>query len=103
MPLRAIYEWDYETIDEFGDVLDHNHADKLSSYEPSEITNDLVLVRDTVDELDIIKDREWAYVKDGKLPEFFKDAMGNNGARVPKRFHKELAKYLSKIIVCPNF
>ena len=26
------YEWDYETVDEYGDVLDHNHASTLDWY-----------------------------------------------------------------------
>ena len=45
----------------------------------------LGLVRDRGDDLEGLIDRQWAYVEDGKLPEFF-----DGGVLVPARFHNEL-------------
>ena len=80
------YEWDIETVDEHGDIIDHHHADKLKEY-PKDYTKsggDLVLVRDDN------YGRSWAYVQRGFLPEYFTNAFGGNTAKVPMRFHKEL-------------
>ena len=82
--MKVQYEWDREWVDEHGDVQDHNHSKKVLPLIAEE--GDLVLVRDVVDEFGSVEDRQWAYVKDGKLPEEF-----CGGARVPKRFHSELA------------
>jgi len=91
----TVYEWDYETVNSDGDIEDHNHADKLSQFKTSDITDSLVLIRDLGSEASGLIDRMWAYVKDGKLPEYFSDAIGLTGYKVPQRFHVELAKYLS--------
>lgn len=92
------YEWDYEVIDsDSGDVLDHWHEDSLSDFgRPLEENERLLLVRNEGNEIEGLTDRLWAYVKDGKLPEYFSNAEGNEvGYKVPKRFHDELAKYLN--------
>lgn len=34
--------------------------------------------------------RSWAYLKDGKLPEYFVDAYDNQTVKVPQRFHAEI-------------
>ena len=92
------YEWDLETVDsKHGDVLDHNHADKLkellflknkkpSDFNPNDkgMHYDLVLVRDEGDEFDGITNRSWAYPNEGKMPKEF-----DNGISVPKRFLTE--------------
>lgn len=76
------YEWDYEQF-EADEIIDHDHADKLTQFNrPLEPDERLVLVRD-----DDHNYRGWAYVENGELPERF-----DNGFKVPKRFHKELAK-----------
>jgi hypothetical protein len=92
---RIEYEWDIETYDEHGDIIDHDHSDRCPG-QPR--VGKLVLVRnvfegereyfeDTAD----LKDRAWAYVGiDGKLPATFDD-----GEKVPKRFHKELAALIA--------
>lgn len=36
--------------------------------------------------------RAWAYMEAGALPDNFRDAYGNCTARVPQRFHKEVAR-----------
>ena len=82
--MNASYEWDYETVDKNGDVIEHNHRDKLSQFTEQDKTDTLVLVRDKGPE------RHWAYVENGKLPEFFSDAYQRPTVKVPKRFHKEL-------------
>lgn len=89
----ATYEWDIETFDPAtGDILDHDFADTLGdlmtplrAFEPNQR---LVLVRNDD------SGRQWAYIKDGKLPEFFSvpEADGNEyetATPVPRRFHRE--------------
>ena len=89
---KTTYEWDIETYYDGpdSDIEDHCFFDKLTEMpnrDDFELYNELVLVRDVGNEIEGLNDRAWAYVKDGKLPEFF-----GNGVRVPKRFHTELAK-----------
>lgn len=80
------YEWDIETIDEYGDVLDHDHSDKRPT-RPLEANEKLCLVRDTGNDLDGLLDRQWAYVDArGNLPSHFSMSCQQQGARVPKRF-----------------
>lgn len=88
--MATIYEWDFETIDEDGDIVDHHHCATFAEVrkvagratEPGRI----VLVRDD----DIRSTREWAYLRDdGTLPERFEDAYQRPGALVPRRFHTE--------------
>ena len=89
---RVVYEWDLETSDEYGDIIDHLHSDKCPGL-PTDENVQLVLVRDTgtgwSDNPDHFEqdDRSWAYVKDGALPVEF-----DSGDIVPKRFHEELKK-----------
>lgn len=90
------YEWDYERTDEHGDILDHNHADRLSQFAIEDITDSLVLVRDLGNENEGLQERTFAYVKDNKLPEYFTDGAGNPIHKVPKRFNEELKTYLNK-------
>ena len=98
--MTVSYEWDIEEVDrETGDILAHNHGDKLSwllSTFGDIITQghgDLVLVRDRGDNEEGLLDRHWAYVKDGVLPEYFTDSMGESiSIRVPQRFHWEIAR-----------
>jgi len=84
------YEWDRETVSPSGDVLDHDHRDRLSEYiQPIAADQRLVLVRDVIDEFDGVVDRGWAYVQNGCLPDRFDDGQVETH-RVPKRFAKEL-------------
>lgn len=89
------YEWDIEEQDEYGDIVDHNHADKLTQYTADEIAQidnkrfTLVLVR-TYDDMTLGGyDRSWAYVENMMLPEEF-----DNGIKVPKRFRDELVRFI---------
>lgn len=90
---KILYEWDYETLSEDGDIIDHNHKDKLAAFTKEDITTSLVLIRDEVNDIDGLQDRTWAYVEDGKLPDYFSDAAGNTLYHVPERFKVELALY----------
>lgn len=50
------------------------------------------LVRDVGNDEEGLVDRQWAYLKDGKLPERFDWGGGEDGgAKVPARYHKEIA------------
>jgi hypothetical protein len=83
------YEWDVETIDQYGDVQDHNHANHLSDLCHSLASDEeLVLVYNTGNDLDGVEDRQWAYVSDGVLPDEF-----SGGQRVPQSCKREFAKH----------
>lgn len=93
------YEWDVETLDEFGDILDHDHRDTFKEAIAAEKTTQgfsettrICLVRDVWDEDNGIQDRQWAYLEEGKLPEYFEDTGGQEANRVPQKFHQEVAK-----------
>lgn len=99
--MTVSYEWDIERFDaESGDIIDHDHRDRLAEYAPdvlrSALRQDLdlrlVLVRDVGNDADGLTDRAWAYAKAGKLPEVFEDDQQHpTNTKVPKRFHAELA------------
>jgi|TARA_R110000824_G_C14664366_1_gene618227 hypothetical protein len=83
--MAVIYEWVIETIDEHGDIQDVDHADSFpSDVTPVEpwVSVDVALRREDDDSL-----WSYAYVENGKLPEFFE-----HGQRVPKRFHREIER-----------
>lgn len=90
------YEWDVETVDDHGDVLDHDHDASLSAllHRHHDIGNgeQLALVRDVWRDDGELIDRSWAYAENGKLPDTFS---GGETAKVPKRFHDEIAKQFS--------
>jgi hypothetical protein len=95
MRIQVSYEWCYETVDEDGDITDNDFRDNLSEFKDSE--GELVLVRNEGNEKAGLEDRFWAYVKDGKLPGYFKDGGGHEvDIKVPNKFHKELKIYLAK-------
>jgi len=83
------YEWAVESYDG-EDIINIDHSDKLPTT-PLQYNEKLVLVRNVgvgiagePDSFDL-SERAWAYVEGGKLPAEFDD-----GAAVPKRFHKEI-------------
>lgn len=90
------YEWDIETVDEQGDVENHHHADRLADLPPLQANQRLVLVRDYGCEADGLEDRQWAYVEEGVLPEFFQTTGGADDAAVPERFRAEFNKYIGR-------
>lgn len=96
------YEWDFETTDEDGEILDHHHEDKLDDLAEHFIGGDhgdLVLTRNEGNEIDGVTDILWAYVKDGKLPECFSNAMNYPlpAYKVPQKFHKELEAFNKRL------
>lgn len=85
--METRYEWCYETTDEHGDILSGDFEDKLKDFQDNRKTSQLCLVRNVGDEIDGVQYRSWAYVENGKLPEYFED-----GYKVPMRFHQELQR-----------
>jgi hypothetical protein len=94
MRLKTIYEWCCEVLDD-GDIIDNHFEDSLQLISKDELPgNDLVLCRVEGNEHEGVTDTLWAYVKDGKLPEYFSNAnMCVTGYKVPVKFHNELKKY----------
>lgn len=94
MTVNVFYEWDIETVDlETGplhgdrtDIIDHEFFDKCPGI-PEDPAQRLVLVRNHYYQF-----KSWAYVENGRLPEWLTDAHGHPIAKVPKRFCEELAK-----------
>ena len=85
------YEWDIEETDEYGDIVDHHHFDKLKDI--PDIDGDLVLVK-SIWRGDTLAARFWAYVENGILPEYFEDSRGWKYHKVPQKFRKEYEKHL---------
>jgi hypothetical protein len=98
MRYKVSYEWDIEELDEHGDIINHNHADKLKDL--PDVKGSLVLVRSLGNEYEGLVDRQWAYVYDmygdQYLPRFFSDSGGDTTfeIEVPKRFHKEFQRFI---------
>lgn len=89
------YEWDLELVDEHDDVFDHVFCDSavevVREFKNAQLHGEvasIVLVR-TVWGLSGNEDRTWAYVKDGVLPEFTRDAYNRDAYKVPQKYHKE--------------
>lgn len=94
------YEWTLEEIDiTTGDIIDSDFSNNLNSF--SDYFNneiyDIGLVLSFGDNISGLQDRCWAYIKDGKLPEYF--SYNSNEPtifKVPQRFHTELKNYLKQ-------
>jgi hypothetical protein len=96
---KVYYEWCYETVDEHGDIIDNHFEDKLKKFFSSPVGHTdngerLVLVRNEGNEIEGVTASAWAYVVDGKLPEYFSDSLGEPTQKVPVRFKKELENYM---------
>lgn len=95
---KIYYEWDIESYDEYGDIIDHDFSEKFPGI-PDDENCSLVLVRNEYvgpsgPDFEMIADldhRTWAYVEDCKLPTEFCD-----GAKVPQKFHKQIAAWTGK-------
>lgn len=88
------YEWTFEVTEE-GNIIDSDFRDVLADLDIT-LKGDLGLVRNEGDEVNGLTDRLWAYVKDGELPDYFSDALGNvTSYKVPIRYKYELIKFLS--------
>lgn len=99
--MTVIYEWSVElttTVEtedkEAGEVLDSTFWDsyhEAKAFRDETPTDDgqewlIVLVRDDDN------GRSWAYMEDGVLPEMTTGAYSEPVAKVPQKFHKEVAK-----------
>jgi hypothetical protein len=84
------YEWVIEELDgpdsDDVEIVDVTHADTYvgalkfaGQHEHARIA----LVRDTD------RERAWAYIEDGRLPEYCEDAFSRRVARVPLRFRAQ--------------
>lgn len=104
--MRIAYEWDFEVIDKYGDIVDHLVADTLEdllTYGVAHLDSsehiELALVRTewapfNADESifgmdETVADRQWAYVSNGKLQTEFNYP---HGYSVPKRKIAEFNK-----------
>lgn len=86
---RVYYEWTAEREDEWGDIQDSNFADTLAALLPFAKEGwALGLVRNVGCESEGVEDRQWAYPKDGVLPERF-----DGGSKVPQRFLAEWKRH----------
>jgi hypothetical protein len=93
--MAIVYEWDYETWDEDGDILEHDQEEHIADFSDERRTDHLVLVRNEGSEASGLTDRSWAYVVNGALPKYFSDSRGEStGVMVPMRYHKEIFTYL---------
>lgn len=94
--MRTVYEWDVEELDRHGDIVDHHFCEnykQLLKCASDFQKCDIVLVRDVESDSGGVEDRLWAYMKDGKLPEYFADSRNlPTGIRVPKKFHLEVSR-----------
>jgi len=89
------YEWDVETVDEHGDIQDHQHGDldyllSVFGFEilSGEGSTRLVLIRNKENDSDGLTNRQWAYVENSQLPETF-----DGGATIPATIKKQFNKY----------
>ena len=92
---KVAYEWIVEFLADDGDIEETTQWDSYADAVKCQLEggkSDLGLVRDFWYDDGTLVSREWAYVKDGKLPEYFGDGLGNDagGSKVPQRFHKEI-------------
>tara|TARA_R100001198_G_scaffold33833_1_gene18218 strand:+ start:412 stop:696 length:285 start_codon:yes stop_codon:yes gene_type:complete len=88
---KLIYEYVIESFDRNGDIYDVDHSETFPTNIPENA--DVALTRIIGNDLDLIKDRKYAYLTAGKLPETFEDGFGNKtNVRVPKRFHVEVER-----------
>lgn len=92
------YEWVVETLESLDEDADIIAVEHWMTYARAvNWANEMVeghyrigLVRDT--DRGGYHCRSWAYITDGKLPEFFTDACGWRTSDVPQRFHREVAR-----------
>lgn len=87
--MPAIIEWLVEEIDENDDIVNVHHAETYSQavqWAADAPKARIGLVRD----LPRLDGRSWAYIVDGKLPEYFTDAYDDQTAKVPQKYHNAL-------------
>jgi hypothetical protein len=94
---EVYYEWAVEYTDDYGDIQDIEHADKLAELGDMTPHDGLIqfnvkpvltLIRHIGNEGDGELDRTYAYPIQSRLPAEFQD-----GKNIPKRFREELARF----------
>ncbi len=96
MPVRINYEWDIETTDVHGDIVDHDHDSSIRSLMDRHTLAEgesIVLVVSWGDESTGIIDREWAYAVAGVAGGWTLPVEFDGGHKVPKKFHAQLGAY----------
>lgn len=93
------YEWVIETLDgpdtdDDVEILDVNHADTYADAvrragQEEHARVGLVRDRDTFDGIE----RAWAYVEDGRLPEWLEEAGGRQVVKVPVAYRKQFEEH----------
>ena len=83
------YEWVYEETDENGDIIDPLFADTLKEVllNADGEKYDIALVLNEGDVGDGLTFRDYAYIKNSKLPTEFPC-----GYKIPKKFHAEVRR-----------
>lgn len=97
--MTVCYEWTVETLEDPTDpdsgIIDTVACDSLTQALHLMAAEDdcrLVLVRNVGNDVEGLTARLWAYVEDGKLPDYFEDGGAETAIRVPAKFHAELAR-----------
>ena len=96
--MSIVYEWCVEVVDQHGDIVDNYFAASLAQAiewaadGDGEYEYQICLVR-TEDTFN--GDMAWAYLTDGRLPEYFADAFGHDTTKVPQRFHRETERQVT--------
>lgn len=93
--MRIDYEWDIETTDFHGDIVDHDYdtsVKALAARHPLTATESIVLVVSWGDECSGVIDREWAYAVAGVAGGWTLPVEFDGGHKVPKKFHAQLAR-----------
>lgn len=93
------YEWDIESIDEDGEILDHHHEDSIGAFSSFVLRQALmqqgtrlVLVRNNPN-----GGRLWAYVTNRELPTHFSNCDQVTEVTVPKIFAQEFKEMLDAL------
>lgn len=89
--LQISYEWTVEVMQD-GDIVDSSFYDNFADIPADDFTNnDIGLVRNEGNEMQGVVNRYWAYLKDGKLPEYFTNELGESvNIKIPAKYHAEI-------------
>lgn len=97
------YEWTVEVIRDYGDgvedIIESDFFDTFAKAKQNSLINcnpvheyvQIGLVRQVFDSVDTLLSTSWAYITDGKLPEYLTDSSNRQIRKIPIRFHKEIA------------
>lgn len=93
-----LYEWTLEEIDrESEDIIDSDFSNTLESFKRyfNDSNFDIGLVLDEGNEIEGVINREWAYIKNNSLPEYFSNSYGEEtNNKVPNKYKIQLQKVL---------